>query len=104
MGPASLQRSSEVVRICLVYGVGDYVIRLVIFREAKDLDVLRIGNHNSLLVELKRLSEALDTPLTEANVLVPNLSPSLEQRCHGATLNNSHLDRLGLLLLANRAG
>ena len=95
---------TKVIQVGLVNVIGDYVVRLVIFRrEAKDLDMLVVSYHHSTFVKLKGLAVSLDTPLAEADVLMTYFSPSLEEGSHRPTVNNFDIDGLRRLLLTNSA-
>lgn len=63
---------------------------LIVFIVAEDLDDLVAGDHDSLRVKLKGLSEAFDSFLTKAEELVLYVHPYLKERCHRATFD--HLD------------
>ena len=71
--------SSKVVQVCLVNIVSDYMIGLIFFlRKAKYLNVLIVSYHDSPFVEFESLTVSLNTPLTEADMLMSHFSPSLE--------------------------
>jgi len=68
------------------------MIGLEIFmRVAKNLYLFIVSDHHTPFLELVLLTEALNTFLTEAHVLVAQLSMRLEKRAHWATHNDLDL-------------
>lgn len=87
----------------LVNVVSHDVVWAVVLGVAEYLDLLRVGDHDALTVELEGLPEPLHSPLAKANVLMTKLSLRLEQRCHRAAIYNLDIDGLVLLGLADRS-
>ena len=93
----------EVVGIGLVNIVRDYVVGAVVLGVAEDLDVFRVGHHDSFPIELKILSEAFHASLAKAYVFVAQLCLRLEKRSYRATKDHLDVDWLVLFVLANGA-
>ena len=92
----------EIVKVCLVDVIGDDVVGVVVLGVAKDLDLLRVGDHDALAVELKSLPEPLHSPLTKADVLVTKLSLRLEKGSNRATEHDLDINCFVLIHLADR--
>lgn len=77
------------------------VIRLVVlWCESKDLDVFVVSNQHSFLIELKGLSEPLNTTLAKTDVLVLQLGFSLKEGRDRSTRDYSNLYGLRYFFLA----